>query len=114
MVLCRCARTPTRPHAPRTSPRIPTSPPRDRPSTRRISSPPWDTFTKAVQEAPNAADAHSRLGYSYRKLGSYDKSKESYLKALKIDSRHRGAREYLGELYLVLNQLSDAERELQA
>jgi len=71
-------------------------------------------LTKAVQEAPNDADAHSRLGYSYRKLGSYDKSKESYLKALKIDSRHRGAREYLGELYLDLNQLADAERELQA
>lgn len=71
-------------------------------------------LTKAVQEAPNDADAHSRLGYSYRKLGSYDKSKESYLKALKIDSRHRGAREYLGELYLVLNQPSDAERELHA
>ena len=71
-------------------------------------------LTAAAQETPNDVDVQSLLGYSHRKLGSYDKSKESYLKALKIDSRHRGAREYLGELYLVLNQLSDAERELQA
>jgi Flp pilus assembly protein TadD len=71
-------------------------------------------LTKAIQEKPSDADAHSLLGYSYRKLGSYDKSMEHYQKALKIDSSHRGAREYLGELYLDMNQLADAERELRA
>jgi Flp pilus assembly protein TadD len=69
-------------------------------------------LTKAVQEEPNNADAHSMLGYSHRKLGTLDKSMEHYQRALKIDANHRSAREYLGELYLDMNQLADAEKEL--
>jgi Flp pilus assembly protein TadD len=69
-------------------------------------------LSKAVQEEPNNADAHSMLGYSYRKLGTFDKSMEHYQRALKIDTSHRSAREYLGELYLDMNQLSNAEKEL--
>ena len=71
-------------------------------------------LTKAVQEIPNDADAHSMLGYSYRKVGTFDKSMEHYQKALKIDSNHRYAHEYLGELYLDMNQLDNAEKQLAA
>ena len=71
-------------------------------------------LTKAVQESPNDADAHSMLGYSYRKVGTFDKSMEHYQKALKIDSSHRSAHEYLGELYLDMNQPANAEKQLQA
>jgi len=71
-------------------------------------------LTKAVQESPNDADAHSMLGYSYRKGGTFDKSMESYQKALKIDPNHRYAHEYLGELYLDMNQLDNAEKQLAA
>jgi Flp pilus assembly protein TadD len=71
-------------------------------------------LTKAIQESPNDADAHSMLGYSYRKLGTFDKSMEHYQKALKIDSKHRAAHEYLGELYLEMNQLENAEKQLAA
>ncbi|MDP2604751.1 MAG: tetratricopeptide repeat protein [Deltaproteobacteria bacterium] len=71
-------------------------------------------LTKAVQEAPNDADAHSMLGYSYRKVGTFDKSMEHYQRALKIDSNHRSAHEYLGELYLDMNQLPNAEKQLAA
>jgi Flp pilus assembly protein TadD len=69
-------------------------------------------LTKAVQEEPNNADAHSMLGYSYRKLGTFDRSMEHYQRALKIDGNHRSAREYLGELYLEMNQPANAEKEL--
>ena len=69
-------------------------------------------LTKAVQEEPNNADAENMLGYSYRKLGTFDKSMEHYEKALKIDSGHRSAHEYLGELYLDMNQLDNAEKQL--
>jgi Flp pilus assembly protein TadD len=69
-------------------------------------------LTKAVQELPKNADAHSMLGYSYRKLGTFDKSMEHYQTALKIDSEHRSAHEYLGELYLDLNQPDNAEKQL--
>ena len=71
-------------------------------------------LTKAVQEDPNNADAQSMLGYSYRKLGTFDKSMEHYQKALKIDASHRSAHEYLGELYLDMNQPANAEKQLQA
>jgi Flp pilus assembly protein TadD len=71
-------------------------------------------LTKAVQESPNDADAHSMLGYSYRKSGTFDKSMEHYQRALKIDSSHRYAHEYLGELYLDMNQPDNAEKQLAA
>jgi Flp pilus assembly protein TadD len=69
-------------------------------------------LTIAVQEEPRNADAHSMLGYSYRKVGTFDKSMDHYQTALKIDSNHRSAHEYLGELYLDMNQLPNAEKQL--
>ena len=72
------------------------------------------SLTIAVQENPKDADAHTMLGYSYRKLGTFDKSLEQYQMALKIDSNHRSAHEYLGELYLDMNQPANAEIQLQA
>jgi Flp pilus assembly protein TadD len=71
-------------------------------------------LAKAVQQEPKNADAHSMLGYSYRKLGTFDKSMEHYQRALKLDSDHRSAREYLGELYLEMHQLGNAEKQLAA
>ena len=71
------------------------------------------SLTIAVQENPKDADAHTMLGYSYRKLGTLDKSMEHYQMALKIDPNHRSAHEYLGELYLDMNQLASAENQLQ-
>ena len=71
------------------------------------------SLTKAVQENPKDADAHTLLGYSYRKRGTFDKSLEQYQMALKIDANHPSAREYLGELYLDMNQLANAEKQLQ-
>ena len=71
-------------------------------------------FSKAVQELPNDSDAHNLLGYSYRKVGTFDKSMEHYQRALKLDANNRGAHEYLGELYLDLNQPENAEKQLAA
>jgi len=69
-------------------------------------------LTKAVQEEPNNADAQNMLGYSYRKVGTFDKSMDSYQRALKIDANNRSAHEYLGELYLDMNQPDNAEKQL--
>lgn len=71
------------------------------------------SLTIAVQENPKDADTHTMLGYSYRKLGALDRSMEHYQMALKIDSNHRSAHEYLGELYLQMNQPANAENQLQ-
>jgi Flp pilus assembly protein TadD len=71
-------------------------------------------LAKAAQETPNDADVQNLLGYSYRKTGQFDKAMEHYRLALKIDPGHRGAHEYLGELFLETDRLADAEKELQA
>lgn len=65
-----------------------------------------------VQSDANNADAYNYLGFAYRNLGEYERSKRNYDRALAIDSEHRGAREYLGELYLKLHQPDKAEQEL--
>lgn len=67
---------------------------------------------KALVDAPDNADLINLLAYSNRKLGNFDTALDYYLKALKIDPEHRGANEYLGELYLQLGQLEKAEERL--
>lgn len=68
----------------------------------------------AVREAPQNADVHNLLGYTYRKRANPDlpKAYEHYQMALKIDPRHKGAHEYIGEAYLQDRRLPEAERHL--
>ena len=70
----------------------------------------------AMREAPQNADVHSLLGYTYRKRASPDMAKafEQYNLALKFDPNHKGAREYLGEAYLQEKRLPEAEQQLVA
>jgi len=64
------------------------------------------------EEDPNDADVLNLLGYGYRKTGNYDQARGYYLQALAIEPKHRGANEYLGELYLETEQLDKAEERL--
>ena len=70
-------------------------------------------LNKANEKNPKNADIHNLLGYSYRKLGDTDKAFEHYHIALQIKPKHRGANEYLGELYLETDQLAKAEERLE-
>ncbi len=67
---------------------------------------------KALVDEPDNADFLNLLAYSNRKLGKFDAALGFYLQALKIDPDHRGANEYLGELYLQLGQPEKAEERL--
>ena len=67
---------------------------------------------KVVKADPKNADALNYLGYSHRKLGNTDQALDYYQQALVISPKHRGANEYLGELYLELKQLDKAEERL--
>ncbi len=58
------------------------------------------------------ADAFNYLGYSYRQLGDTDSALTYYQTALELEPRHRGANEYLGELYLILGDLPKAQERL--
>jgi len=64
------------------------------------------------EEDPEDADVLNLLGYGYRKTGDFDQSRGYYLQALAIEPKHRGANEYLGELYLETGQLDKAEERL--
>ncbi len=68
---------------------------------------------KASYESPKNADVFNLLGFSYRKLGKFDQSFDYYNKALSINPKHRGANEYIGELYLQTNNLAGAEKHLK-
>jgi Flp pilus assembly protein TadD len=68
---------------------------------------------KALEKAPKDADIYNELGFCYRKLGKYTESFDNYRKALEIDPNHKGAREYVGELFLLMNKLDAAEDQLR-
>jgi tetratricopeptide (TPR) repeat protein len=82
-----------------------------------IKSERWDaairTLKTIVANSPNNADALNLLGYSLRKTGDHDNALGFYLKALKINPRHKGANEYLGELYMETGQLAKAQAQLE-
>ena len=67
---------------------------------------------KAEAKAPDDPDVHNWLGYAFRNLKRYDAALKHYRIALRLAPRHRGANEYLGELYLALGQLERAEERL--
>lgn len=58
---------------------------------------------------PDDADVLNLLGYAHRKIGKVDEGIAFYTKALAANPQHRGAHEYLGEAYLVKNNLKSAE-----
>lgn len=67
---------------------------------------------QVIAKNPGDADAHNYLGYSLRNLGDKPKALAAYSKALEIDPDHRGASEYLGQLYLLMDDLPKAEERL--
>jgi len=70
-------------------------------------------FTRAVADEPKDADAWNYLGFSNRKLKNYNAALTAYQQALSIDPKHRGANEYLGELYLQTDELAKARERLK-
>jgi Flp pilus assembly protein TadD len=74
------------------------------------------TLSVAVREEPNNADVHNLLGYYNRKKPEPDLAKafEHYNTALKLNPKHKGAHEYLGEAYLMDKKPLEAEKLLVA
>jgi tetratricopeptide (TPR) repeat protein len=65
-----------------------------------------------VATDPSHADAWNYLGYSERKLGNLPSALAAYGKALALQPEHRGANEYMGELYLEMGDLAKAKERL--
>ena len=70
----------------------------------------------AIARNPSNADYHNLYAYSIRKGANPDMSLVfmHYNEALRIDPRHRGAHEYLGEAYLMVGNLPKAKEHLSA
>jgi len=76
-------------------------------------------YSEAIEELYNAQaivgphpDILNYLGYSHRKLGLMDKAQDYYAQALAIDPDHKGANEYLGELYIEIGDIAKAKTQL--
>jgi tetratricopeptide (TPR) repeat protein len=52
------------------------------------------------------------MGFSLRKTGDYSSALTFYKKALDFDANHKGAHEYLGELYVETGNLPKAREQL--
>ena len=68
---------------------------------------------KVIAEDDDNADALNLLGFSNRKLGDFAVAFDYYQRALTIDPDHKGANEYLGELYLQMGNVAAAEGQLE-
>jgi tetratricopeptide (TPR) repeat protein len=71
---------------------------------------------EALQKNAGNASYHNLYAYSVRKDANPDMSVvfKHYNEALRIDPKHRGAHEYIGEAYLMANNVAKAEEHLAA
>jgi Flp pilus assembly protein TadD len=78
----------------------------------------WNAAIRSLSSAAlrdtRNADIENYLGYAYRQSGQLQPALTHYQRALKLDPRHRGAHEYIGEAYLLTNNLTKAEEHLAA
>ncbi|MFO1312683.1 MAG: tetratricopeptide repeat protein [Burkholderiales bacterium] len=78
----------------------------------------WDQavsyLSRYVNVDPVSADAQNLLGYAYRNQKKYDLAFRHYKEALRIDPKHKGAHEYIGETYLLVGDKAKAQEHLEA
>jgi tetratricopeptide (TPR) repeat protein len=78
----------------------------------------WVDAIKALSSAAlrdtRNADIQNYLGYAHRNAGQMDKAFAHYERALKLNPRHRGAHEYVGEAYLMVGKPAQAQEHLKA
>lgn len=69
-------------------------------------------LNRALKNSPHNANVLNYLGYTHRMLGDYPGSLDFYQRALVINPDHKGAHEYLGELYLMMHDSASADEQL--
>ena len=63
-------------------------------------------------ETHQHADVYNLMGFSLRKSGDTKQAYTFYRKALDFDPQHKGALEYLGELYVETGQIDKARENV--
>ena len=83
-----------------------------------IAAKDWSAAIRSLSSAAlrdtRNADIENHLGYAYRQRGQLQLAFTHYQRALQLAPRHRGAHEYIGEAYLLVNDLARAEEHLAA
>lgn len=83
---------------------------------RLIAVKDWAGALFALRAEPQVgnADWHNLMGYTLRKQAppQFGEAEAQYLRALRIDPNHRGANEYLGELFVMKGDLPKARERL--
>jgi Flp pilus assembly protein TadD len=78
----------------------------------------WEEAIARLQRAevrhPDHADLQNDLGYAHRNLKQFDAAFRHYKRAIELEPRHRGAHEYIGEAYLMVGDIANAEKHLAA
>jgi Flp pilus assembly protein TadD len=70
------------------------------------------TELRDLAEDHQQADVYNLLGFTLRKTGDFQTSLTYYTKALELQPDHKGAREYLGELYVETGNMDKAKEQL--
>ena len=89
-------------------------------ATKTIAAKDWPQAQALLKDAiarnPNNADYHNLYAYSIRKGANPDMSLvfQHYNEALRLDPKHRGAHEYIGEAYLQVGNVAKAKEHLSA
>ena len=85
---------------------------------KAIESKSWQAAIKLLNSAAlrdtRNADIQNYLGYAHRNSGQMELAFKHYGRALQLNPRHRGAHEYVGEAYLLVDNLPKAEEHLAA
>jgi Flp pilus assembly protein TadD len=85
---------------------------------RAIEKMDWKAAIAALESAarhdPGDAEFQNLLGFAHRNLGDMDAAFRYYHKALELNPRHRGAHEYIGRAYLMVNKPEKAREHLKA
>ena len=71
------------------------------------------SLKQAEAAAKKDADIQNLLGFAHRKSGKLDEAAKYYKSALVLDTKHKGALEYQGELFLMLGDKAGAEKNLK-
>ena len=82
-----------------------------------IDSKDWKRAIAAMENASrkyrDEAAVYNWLGYAYRNTGDLDRAFRNYNFALRLDPKHLGAHEYIGEAYLMRKDVANAEKHLK-
>ena len=89
-------------------------------ATKAVSSKDWPQAQAVLKDGlardPSNADYHNLYAYSIRKGANPDMNVvfKHYNEALRLDPKHRGAHEYIGEAYLMVGNLPKAKEHLSS